>query len=87
MGSTAKGLALIPELVTLGPLSSTAVAAASAAVIGQGVSHGWRNWAGQVQAREWLEKPYFAQDRLSGTRLKLAYDPPNGVKYVKVGNR
>ncbi len=84
MGSTAKGLALIPELAALGPSASTAVAAATAAVIGQGISHGWRNWAAQVQAREWMDTPYFAQERLSGTRLETVLDPPHGIKYVKV---
>ncbi len=87
MGSTAKGLALIPELAALGPSTSTAVAAAAAAVIGQGISHGWGSWTCQVQAREWMDKPYFAQDRLSGTRLETAPDPPHGIKYVKVSTR
>ena len=86
MGSTAKGLALIPELAALSPSTSTAVAAAAAAVIGQGISHGWGSWACQVQAREWMDKPYFAQDRLSGTRLETAPDLPHGIKYVKVSN-
>lgn len=84
MGSTAKGLALIPELAALSRSTSTAVAAAAAAVIGQGISHGWGSWACQVHAREWMDKPYFAQDRLSGTRLETAPDPPHGIKYVKV---
>lgn len=83
MGSTAKGLALIPELACLGPSTSTAVAAATAAVTGYGISQGWRNWAGQVHAREWMDKPYFTEDRLSGTRLETAPDPPRGIKYVK----
>ncbi|KAA6419362.1 MAG: hypothetical protein FRX49_10621 [Trebouxia sp. A1-2] len=83
MGSTAKGLALIPELAALSPSTSTAAAAAAAAVIGQGFSHGWGSWACQVQAREWMDKPYFAQDRPSGTRLETAPDPPHGIKYVK----
>lgn len=83
MGSTAKGLALIPELACLGPSTSTAVAAATAAVTGYGISQGWRNWAGQVHAREWMDKPYFTKDRLSGTRLVTAPDPPRGIKYVK----
>lgn len=83
MGSTAKGLALIPELAALSPSTSTAAAAAAAAVIGQGISHGWGSWVCQVQAREWMDKPYFAQDRLSGTRLETAPDPPHGIKYVK----
>ena len=87
MGSTAKGLALIPELAALGPSTSTAVAAAAAAVIGQGISHGWGSWTCQVQAREWMDKPYFAQDRLSGTKLETAPDPPHGIKYVKVSTR
>lgn len=85
MGSTAKGLALIPQLVLQSSSTSTAVAAATAAVLGQGISQGWSRWAGQVHAREWLEKPYFAQERPSGTRLMTAPDPPNGIMYVKVG--
>ena len=84
MGSTAKGLALIPELVQPSSCTSTAVAAATAAVIGQGISQGWNRWAGHVHAREWFEKPYFAQERPSGTRLMTAPDPPNGIMYVKV---
>lgn len=31
-----------------------------------------------------MDKPYFAQDRPSGTRLETAPDPPHGIKYVKV---
>ncbi|KAL3140064.1 hypothetical protein ABBQ38_004344 [Trebouxia sp. C0009 RCD-2024] len=84
MGSTAKGLALIPELVCQSSSTSTAVAAATAAVLGQGISQGWNRWAGQVHARQWLEKPYFAQERPSGTKLMTAPDPPNGIMYVKV---
>lgn len=84
MGSTAKGLALIPELAQQSSSTSTAVAAATAAVIGQGISQGWNRWAGHVHAREWFEKPYFAQERPSGTRLLTAPDPPNGIMYVKV---
>ena len=82
----AKGLALIPELVQQSSSTSTAVAAATAAVIGQGISQGWNRWAGHVHAREWFEKPYFAQERPSGTRLMTAPDPPNGIMYVKVGS-
>ena len=84
MGFTAKGLALIPELVHQSSSTSTAVAAATAAVVGQGISQGWNRWAGHVHAREWLEKPYFARERPSGTKLMTAPDPPNGIMYVKV---
>ena len=84
MGSLAKGLALIPELACQSSAVSSAAAAATAAVLGHGISQGWTRWAGQVHAREWMEKPYFAQERPSGTRLMTAPDPPNGIMYVKV---
>ena len=80
----AKGLALIPELALHSSTCSSAIAIATAAAVGQGISQGWSRWAGQVLAREWMQKPLFAQERLSGTSLLTVSDPPYGLKYVKV---
>lgn len=83
MNPASKGLALIPELALSSSCTSSAVAAATAAVLGQSISQGCRSWAAQALAREWTENPYFSQERLSGTRLETVFDPPNGIKYIK----
>ena len=87
MNVFAKGFALIPEIARYNASTSTALAVASAAVIGQGVSRGWSREAAIAHAREYRVKPYFAQERSSGTRLDTTYAPDGsitGLRYVKV---
>ena len=87
MNVFAKSFALGPVIASYNGATSTAVAVASAAVLGQRISWSWSWEAGVAQAREYRVKPYFAQERSSGTKLETTYAPDGsitGLTYVKV---
>ena len=87
MNVFATRVAVIPEIDRNNASASTALAVASAAAKRQVVFRGWSGEAAVAHAREYRVKPYFAQERSSGTRLDTTYAPDGsitGLRYVKV---